>query len=1212
MRYLLSGALCLVALPCLAAPGEIARAPVTEATGVQPNILFILDDSGSMAWEDTLNKGVEHWSLQPASSLMGYTGVYSKSGIWIENNHDADDRIVSYTDLGGAIGACMGFNVMAYNPALTYTPWAGADRAGIAYQNMSLSNVREDPYEPTSWARMSDDAYYVRWDDNGDGDYDYGECGVYSNNSGRLYLDEDHVVEVEDLSAAQQVNFANWFTYYRDRMLVAKSAMAGVINANESRVGLRTIQGRNNRNVADMTDTDEREALLEELFTAYPSGGTPLRTALKNAGEYYSSTGRSAPILSADEGGMCQQNYSIMMTDGYWNGSSPSVGNVDGGSGDFISASHRDSYSNTLGDVAMKYYREDLRTDLIDSVPTIPGVDENSAQHMVTYTVGFGVDGSLSENPADLESAFTWPQPVANANTTIDDLRHAAWNGRGEYLSAANPQALIDALNNIAQSIAGRAASTGSLDISSGGQTSGAYVIQTIYDPADWSGDVVARKIGTNGTLSATSDWSVAEWLRDDDSRSSSRKVITYNPGIAEVDEKAFFFDIEEAGSLEAEQILDLVGFLDETLLTDTVLISVREAANGVSGIIGNGLGLGLGNGNGLANAVGLTGGQSGVLDLVGDTVTQLTGQILDTSGTFLKLNGTPLAVRTSELENLIGYLKGDDEYEGTLFRERDDNYLGDIVHASPAIVGPPSASYRNDMEVSSYRSFKTLYEDRQNMIYIGANDGMLHAIDMETGEEKFAYMPYAAFSIENGRGIRQLADQNYVHQYYVDATPVARDVHVQLGDEDAPGWHSVLLGGLGAGGKAVYMLDITDPEGFESLGESNGTSPADIVQWEFTHEDLGYTFSDIQVARLDDGKWYAIFGNGYNADSDGRAKLFIVDLEDPDNYALLDSQQGSNAGGSCTSASSDCNGMSSPELADIDADGITDWVYAGDLHGNVWVFDMRDFSLSNIGSSEMSRLFQSCAVALNSTSSTCPAASRQPITSRVAVARSGVFNSTVDTPYLNVYWGTGQLLTLQDAVDTSTQSFYSVLHTGSSTRRHHGQLEKQSFSNISGVSDARTVTGVGVDYSNQNNNGIQYGWYLELPDSGERLVTIPAVRGDLIVFNTTIPGSNGPCTGGASGWLNALSLRNGLQPVRSYNNVQQVFDYNADGEVNASDNVNNQVVLSIKTVGEPTSPKFLGDTQYVGQGGTNQVVEMAMDFGIDGLEGRSAWYQLR
>ncbi|MEL0617761.1 PilC/PilY family type IV pilus protein [Cobetia marina] len=1204
MRYLLSGALCLFALPCLAAPGEIARAPVTEATGVQPNILFILDDSGSMAWEDTLNQGVEYWGYQPASSVLGDSGVYSISNFGTVSHQ-------SQTSVARAIGSCNGFNVLAYNPALTYAPWAGKDRFGADYLDATLLTARADPYEPTTTVNLTG-VYYMPWTDNdGDGEYDFEECGLYRSGNG-LYVDTTRQTYINQQSAAQKTNFANWFTYYRDRMSVAKSAMAGVIDTNESRVGLRTIQGRNNRNVADMTDDDERDDLMEELFTAYPSGGTPLRTALKNAGEYFASTGNNAPILSADEGGMCQQNYAIMMTDGYWNGSSPSVGNVDGGSGDYISASHRDSYSNTLGDVAMYYYRTDLRTDLINSVPTVPDVDENPSQHMVTYTVGFGVDGSLTENPSGIDTSFTWPQPVSNTNTTIDDLRHAAWNGRGEYLSAANPQALIDALNNIAQSIAGRAASTGSLDISSGSQTSDAYVIQTTYDPANWAGDVVARKIGSDGTLSSTSEWSVAEWLRDDAGRSSSRKVITYNPGISDVDEKAFFFDIEEAGSLEAEQILDLVGFLDETLLTDAVLISVREAANGVSGTLGNGLGLGLGNGNGLANALGLTGGQSGVLELVGDTVTQLTGQILDTSGTFLTLNGTPLAVRTSELENLIGYLKGDDTYEGTLFRDRDDNYLGDIVHASPAIVGPPSASYRNDMEVSSYRSFKTLHEDRQSMIYIGANDGMLHAIDMESGEEKFAYMPYAAFSIEGGRGIRQLADQNYVHQYYVDATPVARDVHVQLGEEDAPSWHSVLVGGLGAGGKAVYMLDITDPEAFDTLGESNGTSPADIVQWEFTHEDLGYTFSDIQVARLDDGKWYAIFGNGYNADSDGRAKLFIVDLEDPENFALLDSQQGSNAGGSCTSANSDCNGMSSPELADIDADGITDWVYAGDLHGNVWVFDMRDFSLDDVGSGETSRLFQSCAVALNSTTSTCPTASRQPITSRVAVARSGVFNSTVDTPYLNVYWGTGQLLTLQDAIDTSTQSFYSVLHTGDTTRRYHGQLEKQSFTNITGVSDARTVTGVGVDYANQNNNGIQYGWYVELSDSGERLVTIPAVRGDLIVFNTTIPGSNGPCTGGASGWLNALSLRNGLQPVRSNNSVQQVFDYNGDGKVDASDNVNNQVVLSIKTDGEPTSPKFLGDTQYVGQGGTNQVVEMAMDFGIDGLEGRSAWYQLR
>lgn len=1201
MRYLLSGALCLFALPCLAAPGEIARAPVTEATGVQPNILFILDDSGSMEWQDTLNNGVEYWGYQPASSILTGSGVYTINRFGTVSHQ-------SQTTVAKAIGSCNGFNVLAYNPQLTYSPWAGKDRLGVTYTDKTLYTARSDPYEPTEVVNLSG-VYYMPWsDDDADGEYDFGECGLYRTGN-NLYVDTTKQVVVSRLTAAQQINFSNWFTYYRDRMSVAKAAMAGVINTNESRVGLKTIQQRNDRNVADMTDSDERDALLEKLFTAYPSGGTPLRSALKRAGEYYAGTGNNAPILSADEGGMCQQNYAIMMTDGYWNGSSPGVGNADGGSGTFINASHRDTYSDTLADVAMKYYRTDLRSDLIDSVPTVPSVDENSAQHMVTYTVGFGVDGTLSNNPDSLTSTFSWPQPVADTNTTIDDLRHAAWNGRGEFLSAANPQALINALNNIAQSIAGRAASTGSLDITTSGQSSDVYLVQTTYDPSNWSGDIVARKIDNNGDLLEEAQWSVADWLRDDASRSGNRQVLTYNPGIADVDEKAFFFDIEEAGSLEAEQILDLIGFLDESLLSESLLISVREAANGVTtGLVG---GL-LGGGDSLLGGLGLEGGQSGVLDLVGDTVTQLTGQILDTTGTFLKLNGVATAVKTSELENLIGYLKGDDEYEGSLFRERNGNYLGDIVHASPAIVGPPSASYSNDMETSSYSAFKTLHEDRQSMVYIGANDGMLHAIDMSSGEEKFAYMPYATFSIDNGRGIRQLADEDYVHQYYVDATPVARDVHVQLSDEDTASWHSLLLGGLGAGGKAIYMLDITDPDSFDTLGESGGTSPSEVVQWEFTHEDLGYTFSDIQVARLDDGGWYAIFGNGYNADSDGRAKLFIVDLENPDNYALLDTQQGSNAGGSCTASNSDCNGMSSPELADINADGITDWIYAGDLHGNVWTFDMRQFALDTVGSGQVSRLFQSCAVALNSASATCPVASRQPITSRVAVARSGVFHSTVDTPYLNVYWGTGQLVTLQDAVDTSEQAFYSVLHTGASTRRYHGELVKQSFSDISGVSDARTVTGVSVDYANLNNNGAQYGWYVSLPDSGERMVTIPAVRGDLIVFNTTIPGSNGPCTGGASGWLNALSLRNGLQPSRSGSNVQQVFDYNDDGTVNASDNVNDQVVLSIRVDGEPTSPKFVGDTQFVGLGGTTTVLPTVMDFGIGGLEGRSAWYQLR
>jgi len=284
MRYLLSGALCLVALPCLAAPGEIARAPVTEATGVQPNILFILDDSGSMAWEDTLNKGVEHWGYQPASSVLGNSGVYSINAGVV--SHRTQNTIAR------AIGSCNGFNVLAYDPELTYTPWAGKDRFGVEYADATLLTARSNPYEPTSTVNLTG-VYYMPWTDNdGDGEYDFEECGLYQSGSS-LYVDNTRQTYINQQSAAQKTNFANWFTYYRDRMSVAKSAMAGVIDANESRVGLRTIQGRNNRNVADMTDVDEREDLLEELFTAYPSGGTPLRTSLKNVLQHWKQCSHS-------------------------------------------------------------------------------------------------------------------------------------------------------------------------------------------------------------------------------------------------------------------------------------------------------------------------------------------------------------------------------------------------------------------------------------------------------------------------------------------------------------------------------------------------------------------------------------------------------------------------------------------------------------------------------------------------------------------------------------------------------------------------------------------------------------------------------------------------------------------------------------------------------------------------------------------------------
>ncbi len=1106
MRFRLSVALCLWAPTCLAAPGLIAQSPVIEATGVQPNILLILDDSGSMDWEDTLNKGVESLGLQPTSSYLQSTKIFSRGKQRWEINNFNRYGFETHAD----IATCRGFNVLAYDPDVSYEPWPGhADKTAEGLERL----------------------YYLRWNDDGDGVYDVGECG-YVTRKEKFKLDDNYKVNVSDMSGLQKTNYANWFHYYRDRMKVAKTAFSGIVAESNARVGLRTIHQRNEQDIDDILKDSHRQSLVDSILLAETEGGTPLRWALRRAGEYFK--GNNSPILSADEGGMCQQNYAVLMTDGYWNGFSPWVGNTDRQGGAWVRPSDHDNYSNTLADVAMKYYQTDLSPHLEDLVPIVPGVDENQAQHLVTYTVGFGVNGTVENDPENPDAPFDWPWPERDSLTTIDDLRHAAWNSRGKFLNAADPKALIDALNNVARDIAARSASTGGLAVSRTSVGADATLIQTIYDPAIWKGDVTARKFDDQGKLSVDPLWSLSQQLADQKERHVNRNIWTIDPSANPADQ-AFEFKADQIGKFSQTQLLDLTAFFDD---------------------------------------------------------------------------GSPAT--NDEIQTLIDYLRGDPLAEGTKFRARNGKYLGDIVHSSPVIVGAPTRYYDDDVASAKHSAFRTAYKDRDAMVYVGANDGMLHAIDMISGEEVFAFMPHGVFSTEPGSGVHQLARKDYVHRYYVNASPVARDAYVKLPGEEHASWHTLLLGGLGAGGKSVYLLDVTDPDRFDK--------PENVIKWEFSHRDLGYSFSDVQVAKLDDGNWYAIFGNGYNADSDGKAKLFIVDLADPSRYALLDTGVGHNNAGTCIAAGSDCNGLSSPEVADLDADSVVDWVYAGDLHGNVWSFDLRDFDLTASGSDDVNRLFQSCATPLSAQSPNCALEQRQPITTRVAVARNGVLDSTVDAPNLNVYWGTGQLLGLQDK-DDKPQAFYSVLHMGDGERRYHADLEKQSFTALSGVNDARTVTGNRVDYSSKN-DASRYGWYLPFAEAGERLIVTPAIRGDLVLFNTTVPGAGGICTAGGSGWQSAVSLRDGIAPLRSGSNaIQQIFDYNQDGTVDGADDVNDSLVLSIKLSGEPTAPAFHEDNMLTSEGGAESITEVKLeedgrpprpsDSGSNARR-RSAWYQLR
>ncbi|MGL5709017.1 MAG: hypothetical protein ACRDDF_12260 [Aeromonas sp.] len=206
------------------------------------------------------------------------------------------------------------------------------------------------------------------------------------------------------------------------------------------------------RGVTTFSGTD-RTAFFNELYGRdIPAKGTPLRTSLKEVGEYFSRSDNNGP-WAAKAGSTiphltCRQSYNILMTDGYWNGDSPSVGDQD-----------KDGINNTLADVAYQYWKTDLRPDLANKVATSTA-DPANWQHLVNFTVGLGVNGSL--NPAN-GIPSRWPNPYDSDEFKIDDLWHAAVNSKGSFFSAADPDTFAEALSGTLAQIAARNSSASSV-----------------------------------------------------------------------------------------------------------------------------------------------------------------------------------------------------------------------------------------------------------------------------------------------------------------------------------------------------------------------------------------------------------------------------------------------------------------------------------------------------------------------------------------------------------------------------------------------------------------------------------------------------------------------------------------------------------------------------------------------------------------------------
>ncbi|VWX59517.1 Tfp pilus tip-associated adhesin PilY1 [Burkholderiales bacterium 8X] len=769
---------------------------------------------------------------------------------------------------------------------------------------------------------------------------------------------------------------------------------------------------------------------------------------------------------------------------------------------------------NSLADVAQYYYVTDLRPN-----PTNPDVSKNDVpklgsgaeddrapwQHMTTFVLGLGVSGKLEFRP-DYKSALSgdyskirsyentpalnWPVWPTSANLgplayndpkSIDDYWHTAVNGRGKFFSAKDPdsvvQGLRDALAGIdAQAGAGAGAATSNLAPISGDN----FVYSGSFTSSEWTGDLQAQEIDlANKTVSTSIKWSartaldLATGLECD-----NRTIFTRNPANgAKIDFSWNSYACGSDGNRSGSAKSGLT----------TALQSYFSDANVLGGPAG------------WSQYPLMTDGSAGTVD-------QRTA---------------------SRGANLVNFLRGQRGLEGFATNKIDKLYrsrthvLGDIVHSQAAYVRAPSLNYQDP----GYANFKTTNADRTPMVYVGANDGMLHAFYapqkatdpnyLKAGQEAWAYVPTPTMS-----KLWKLADANYAdkHIFTVDGSPVTGDVRGSATDS----WRSILVGGFGAGGSGYYALDITNPAAPTPMWEFSEGACASNPVGATADCNMGLSFGRPIITKLTNGKWVVIVNSGYNnvtaSGSDGRGYLFVLDAITGQMISRISTGVGSTG---TPSNLAELNFF----VNNMAYDNTAQRVYGGDMLGNIWRFDINDI-IAPAG-----REATLLGTARDS------GGKAQPITTRVELAE--VSGSTM------VLVGTGRLLASVDLVDTSAQTVYGIKDGLSATSPVYSNLRTalkplRLTQTGTGASATRTVACAAAtvgDCSSAN------GWYIDLPDSGERVnVEMQSLLGTL-VFATNVP-SDTLCAIGGSSWLNYVNLINGEPVATSPDGVASVPYY--------------------------------------------------------------------
>lgn len=887
MRLRVAHALYAALLAITAIPVSSLAQPATEplltrAAAVRPNLLLVLDDSGSMDGEQV------------------YAPHYVAATGWCGDDNVADQAPVN--------------NLLYYNPAKRYEP--SFDNTGTQRANASI---------PGTWSNLTvympkEDIAALTTKNNICDSGKYNTVSVRSSNfrlngSNTSVNPFPYSVARTDCAAnpcthtEERQNITNWRTYHQSRLLAAKAGVAKAFATQPDtfRVGYTTIHvgnangsGTGNAKLNGVKDYFQAKGDFFTWLNGFSASGyTPLRKALDTAGQYYSRSDKNgpwahSPWLANSEGEgatahlSCRRNFTILVTDGEWNSDEASTSaaraNVDGttaaeithadnvvkykyvprdsdvrskGKADRIAGSSSD-FSNTLSDVSMYYWVRDLRTDLANNVSPGKATDKPFWQNMTTYTAAFGPVGKLTaaQIAQAKAGAVNWSsvQPTDDEPETIDDLIHAAHNGGGEFLTLTDAASFASELGRVVGSIAGEQFSQAGVAASAVTLTAGTKKFVPYFTSNLWWGNVKMINLLPNGD-EADVAWEVigTDNLGKPNGISkipahTARNIYTWTPADKGIDFKA------------------------ATLVAKGLIAS--SAANNIP----------------------------------------------------TKLNNTVNA-------DMVDYLRGDRSKEGASlqFRPREA-VLGDIVSSTPVFIKNNSNfGYQNlpagTAGLADYATYMTGKSNRaEGVLFIGANDGMVHAFREGTpsavgGGETFAYVPQAVLG-----NMHLLASKTYQHRFYVDGPMTESDAYISAPNQTLPGnstrWTNLVLGTAGAGARSVFALDTTWP-----LAMSAKSVLWEINQSTTDMDDIGYVMSQVETGITASGDWVAIFGNGPYGNS-GRAFLFVVDLA---TGQLVQKIATDTATG---------NGLGGVRLV-RNATGMIIGAYSGDLKGNVWRFDL-------------------------------------------------------------------------------------------------------------------------------------------------------------------------------------------------------------------------------------------------------------------------------